>query len=315
MFGLAASLTSRVLVENCLRFEKEYKLEVMTYERLGADNVNIVGVHNGDSSTVAPPHTLADEEYQCRTDDLIAVIKLIEVGCGGPTIQIAVNPEDGEVLVTEMNSRVLRSLALASKATGFPIARMAAKLSFGLLLDQIAFAAKSTGKETRLKRLSLGATLTLNELMNVAQNLTPTLLKDPGYKTIMMNSYPEAYTECDAIPTIHNCQTFLGLGFRIVSTSGTEYVLELDGIPVERVLNMHEGQPHTLTTLTRSMGWKLRRMVLAYKVPIVTIVSGALATAHVIRSLECSKVEMIALHEYCDNNEDAVACFEVKNMK
>ncbi|KAJ8768642.1 hypothetical protein K2173_023546 [Erythroxylum novogranatense] len=141
--GLAASLTSQVLVERSLLGWKEYELEVM---RDLADNVVIIcsienidpmGVHTGDSITVAPAQTLTDKEYQRLRDYSIKIIREIGVECGGSNVQFAVNPVDGEVMVIEMNPRVSRSSALASKATGFPIAKMAAKLSVGYSLDQI----------------------------------------------------------------------------------------------------------------------------------------------------------------------------------
>ncbi|CAM0881413.1 unnamed protein product [Alopecurus aequalis] len=141
--GLAASHTKQVLVEKSLLGWKEYELEVM---RDLADNVVIIcsienidpmGVHTGDSITVAPAQTLTDKEYQRLRDYSVAIIREIGVECGGSNVQFAVNPADGEVMVIEMNPRVSRSSALASKATGFPIAKMAAKLSVGYTLDQI----------------------------------------------------------------------------------------------------------------------------------------------------------------------------------
>ncbi|BFI33911.1 hypothetical protein AXG93_1587s1090 [Marchantia polymorpha subsp. ruderalis] len=141
--GLAASLYSQVLVEKSLLGWKEYELEVM---RDLADNVVIIcsienidpmGVHTGDSITVAPAQTLTDKEFQRLRDQAVAIIREIGVECGGSNVQFAVNPKDGEVMVIEMNPRVSRSSALASKATGFPIAKMAAKLSVGYTLDQI----------------------------------------------------------------------------------------------------------------------------------------------------------------------------------
>lgn len=141
--GLSASITSQVLVEKSLLGWKEYELEVM---RDLADNVVIIcsienldpmGIHTGDSITVAPAQTLTDKEYQRLRDYSVAIIREIGVECGGSNVQFAVNPEDGEVMVIEMNPRVSRSSALASKATGFPIAKMAAKLSVGYTLDQI----------------------------------------------------------------------------------------------------------------------------------------------------------------------------------
>src|SRR3712207_6616001 len=141
--GLAASPTTEVLLEESILGWKEYELEVM---RDRADNVVIVcsienldpmGVHTGDSITVAPAMTLTDREYQLMRDAAVAVIREIGVDAGGCNIQFAINPRDGEMLVIEMNPRVSRSSALASKATGFPIARIGTKLAVGYRLDEI----------------------------------------------------------------------------------------------------------------------------------------------------------------------------------
>lgn len=141
--GLTASMTSQVQVEQSLLGWKEFELEVM---RDLADNVVIIcsienvdpmGVHTGDSITVAPAQTLTDKEYQRLRDASVAIIREMGVECGGSNVQMAINPVDGEVMIIEMNPRVSRSSALASKATGFPIAKMAAKLACGSTLDQI----------------------------------------------------------------------------------------------------------------------------------------------------------------------------------
>src|SRR5687768_17612938 len=141
--GLELSPVSQVLIERSVIGWKEFELEVM---RDGADNVVIVcsienidpmGVHTGDSITVAPAMTLTDREYQKMRDAAVKVIREIGVEAGGCNIQFAVNPVDGEMLVIEMNPRVSRSSALASKATGFPIARIGAKLAVGYRLDEI----------------------------------------------------------------------------------------------------------------------------------------------------------------------------------
>jgi carbamoyl-phosphate synthase large subunit len=142
--GLELSPVQQVLVERSVLGWKEFELEVM---RDHADNVVIVcsienldpmGVHTGDSITVAPAMTLTDREYQVMRDAAVAVIREIGVAAGGCNIQFAINPEDGEMLVIEMNPRVSRSSALASKATGFPIARIGTKLAVGYRLDEIA---------------------------------------------------------------------------------------------------------------------------------------------------------------------------------
>lgn len=141
--GLAASPTTEVLLEESILGWKEYELEVM---RDQADNVVIVcsienvdpmGVHTGDSITVAPAMTLTDREYQVMRDQAIAVIRTVGVDTGGCNIQFAVNPDDGRLIIIEMNPRVSRSSALASKATGFPIAKIAAKVALGYTLDEI----------------------------------------------------------------------------------------------------------------------------------------------------------------------------------
>ena len=141
--GLDASPVSQILIEKSLLGWKEFELEVM---RDLADNVVIVcsienldpmGVHTGDSITVAPAQTLTDREYQRLRDQSIAIIREIGVATGGSNIQFAINPQDGDVVVIEMNPRVSRSSALASKATGFPIAKIAAKLAVGYTLDEI----------------------------------------------------------------------------------------------------------------------------------------------------------------------------------
>ncbi len=141
--GLNASPISQILVEESVLGWKEFELEVM---RDLADNVVIIcsienidpmGVHTGDSITVAPQQTLSDKEYQRLRDMSIDIIREIGVETGGSNIQFAVNPENGDVIVIEMNPRVSRSSALASKATGFPIAKIAALLSIGYTLDEI----------------------------------------------------------------------------------------------------------------------------------------------------------------------------------
>jgi carbamoyl-phosphate synthase large subunit len=141
--GLAASPISEILVEESIIGWKEYELEVM---RDLADNVVIIcsienfdamGVHTGDSITVAPAQTLTDREYQIMRDEALKIIRKVGVETGGSNIQFAVNPRNGDLRVIEMNPRVSRSSALASKATGFPIAKIAAKLAVGYTLDEI----------------------------------------------------------------------------------------------------------------------------------------------------------------------------------
>jgi carbamoyl-phosphate synthase large subunit len=141
--GLELSPVSAILVEESLLGWKEFEMEVM---RDKADNCVIIcsienfdpmGVHTGDSITVAPTQTLSDKEFQIMRDASFAVIRAVGVETGGSNIQFAVNPDNGRMVIIEMNPRVSRSSALASKATGFPIAKIAAKLAVGYLLDEI----------------------------------------------------------------------------------------------------------------------------------------------------------------------------------
>ncbi len=141
--GLDASPTRQILVEQSVLGWKEFELEVMRDVRdnvviiCSIENVDPMGVHTGDSITVAPAMTLTDKEYQAMRDAAIAIIREIGVETGGSNIQFAVNPENGDMVVIEMNPRVSRSSALASKATGFPIAKIAAKLAVGYTLDEL----------------------------------------------------------------------------------------------------------------------------------------------------------------------------------
>ncbi|MEZ5696612.1 MAG: carbamoyl-phosphate synthase large subunit [Sphingomonadaceae bacterium] len=141
--GLDASPTTEVLIEESLLGWKEYEMEVVRDRNDNAiiicsiENVDPMGVHTGDSITVAPALTLTDKEYQIMRNASIAVLREIGVETGGSNVQFAVNPKDGRLIVIEMNPRVSRSSALASKATGFPIARVAAKLAVGYTLDEV----------------------------------------------------------------------------------------------------------------------------------------------------------------------------------
>ncbi len=141
--GIDASPTSEVLIEESVLGWKEYEMEVVRDKNdnciivCSIENVDPMGVHTGDSITVAPALTLTDKEYQIMRDASIAVLREIGVETGGSNVQFAVNPADGRLVVIEMNPRVSRSSALASKATGFPIAKVAAKLAVGYTLDEI----------------------------------------------------------------------------------------------------------------------------------------------------------------------------------
>jgi len=141
--GLEASPTRELLIEESVIGWKEFEMEVVRDRRdnciivCSIENLDPMGVHTGDSITVAPSQTLTDKEYQIMRDASIAVLREIGVDTGGSNVQFAISPEDGRMLVIEMNPRVSRSSALASKATGFPIAKVAAKLAVGYTLDEL----------------------------------------------------------------------------------------------------------------------------------------------------------------------------------
>ena len=142
--GLEASPTRELLIEESLIGWKEFEMEVVRDSRDNCiiicciENLDPMGVHTGDSITVAPVQTLTDKEYQIMRNASIAVLREIGVDTGGSNVQFAINPDDGRMIVIEMNPRVSRSSALASKATGFPIAKVAAKLAVGYTLDELA---------------------------------------------------------------------------------------------------------------------------------------------------------------------------------
>ena len=141
--GLDASLNTQVMLEESVLGWKEYELEVMRDKNdnvvivCSIENMDPMGIHTGDSITVAPAQTLSDREYQVMRDASLAIMREIGVDTGGSNVQFAIHPQTGEMIVVEMNPRVSRSSALASKATGFPIAKIAAKLAVGYTLDEI----------------------------------------------------------------------------------------------------------------------------------------------------------------------------------
>ncbi|NNC99320.1 MAG: carbamoyl-phosphate synthase large subunit, partial [Gammaproteobacteria bacterium] len=141
--GLDASPTDELLIEECIFGWKEYEMEVVRDNQdnciiiCAIENFDSMGVHTGDSITVAPAQTLTDKEYQIMRDASLAVLREIGVDTGGSNVQFAVDPDSGRMIIIEMNPRVSRSSALASKATGFPIAKVAAKLAVGYTLDEL----------------------------------------------------------------------------------------------------------------------------------------------------------------------------------
>ena len=199
--GLAASPTSEVLLEESILGWKEYELELMRDRNdnvvvvCSIENVDPVGVHTGDSITVAPALTLTDREFQRMRDVGIDVIRKVGVDTGGCNIQFAIDPDTGRMIVIEMNPRVSRSSALASKATGFPIAKIAAKLAVGYTLDEIP------NDITRETPAALEPTLdyivvkvprfAFEKFLNADQTLTTTM-KSVGEAMVMGRNFIEA---------------------------------------------------------------------------------------------------------------------------
>ena len=160
-YGLEISPTHQVLVDESILGWKEYEMEVIRDRKdnviivCSIENIDPMGIHTGDSVTVVPALTLTDKEYQVMRNAAIAVLREIGVE-GGSNVQFAVNPKNGKLLVIEMNPRVSRSSALVSKATGYPIAKVAAKLALGYTLDEISFQAPQPDSEQRAKTSNLG---------------------------------------------------------------------------------------------------------------------------------------------------------------
>src|SRR6187455_1101381 len=200
--GLDASPTSEVLLEESVLGWKEYEMEVVRDRNdnciiiCSIENVDPMGVHTGDSITVAPAQTLTDKEYQMMRNAAIAVLREIGVETGGSNVQFAVNPADGRLIVIEMNPRVSRSSALASKATGFPIAKVAAKLAVGYTLDEIANditgGATPASFEPTIDYVVTKVPRFAFEKFKGAQALLSTSMKSVGEVMAIGRSFPES---------------------------------------------------------------------------------------------------------------------------
>ncbi|MCZ7413274.1 MULTISPECIES: carbamoyl-phosphate synthase large subunit [unclassified Streptomyces] len=199
--GLALSPTTEVLLEESILGWKEYELELMRDKHdnvvvvCSIENFDPMGVHTGDSITVAPAMTLTDREYQVLRDVGIAVIREVGVDTGGCNIQFAVNPADGRVIVIEMNPRVSRSSALASKATGFPIAKIAAKLAVGYSLDEIPndiTEQTPASFEPTLDYVVVKAPRFAFEKFPLADSTLTTTMKSVGEAMAIGRNFPEA---------------------------------------------------------------------------------------------------------------------------
>ena len=199
--GLRASPSSSVLIEESVLGWKEYEMEVVRDKVdnciivCSIENIDPMGVHTGDSVTVAPAITLTDKEYQQMRNASLAVLREIGVDTGGSNVQFAVNPEDGRMVVIEMNPRVSRSSALASKATGFPIAKIAAKLAIGYHLDELNNAITKTTPASFEPSIDYVVVkiprFTFEKFPNISDELT-TSMKSVGEVMAIGRSFPEA---------------------------------------------------------------------------------------------------------------------------
>jgi carbamoyl-phosphate synthase large subunit len=231
--GLDLSPTSQILIERSLIGWKEFELEVM---RDRFDNVVIVcsienldpmGVHTGDSITVAPAMTLTDREYQTMRDAAVAIIREVGVDAGGCNIQFAINPRDGEMVVIEMNPRVSRSSALASKATGFPIARIGAKLAVGYRLDEIPNDITKTTPasfEPVLDYVVVKAPRFAFEKFASASPLLTTQMKSVGESMSIGRTFKEAFQK--SLRALENGRSGWEIGKRLIDDRLTDETIE-----------------------------------------------------------------------------------------
>ena len=248
--GLDLSLNSEVMLEKSLLGWKEYELELMRDKNdnvviiCSIENMDAMGVHTGDSITVAPAQTLSDREYQEMRDASIAIIREIGVETGGSNVQFAVNPQDGELMVIEMNPRVSRSSALASKATGFPIAKIAAKLAVGYTLDEItnditqktyaAFEPSIDYCVVKIPRWTF-------EKFPEAEDILTTAMKSVGETMAIGRTFKEAFQKGMRSLEI-GCMGFgAGKKFNLIDQDDIDLKTALGKPNSERVFQLYEG--------------------------------------------------------------------------
>jgi carbamoyl-phosphate synthase large subunit len=272
--GLDLSMTTEIMVERSLLGWKEFELEVMRDCKdnvvviCSIENMDAMGVHTGDSITVAPAQTLTDREYQEMRDAAIAIIREIGVETGGSNVQFAVNPQDGELMIIEMNPRVSRSSALASKATGFPIAKIAAKLAVGFTLDEIK------NDITRETYASFEPTIDYCvvkiprftfEKFPEAEDVLSTAMKSVGETMAIGRTFKEAFQKAmrsletgragfgaDGKERLDHLELFeLETGLRVPSSKRVSYLHEAlrRGMTVERIYEMSQIDPWFLRNL------------------------------------------------------------------
>jgi carbamoyl-phosphate synthase large subunit len=272
--GLDASPVKQVLIEQSVIGWKEFELEVMRDRNdnvviiCSIENVDPMGVHTGDSITVAPVQTLTDKEYQRMRDAAIAVIRAVGVETGGSNIQFAVNPENGRMVVVEMNPRVSRSSALASKATGFPIAKIAAKLAVGFTLDELAndiTSVKKNGKYERYTSACFEPTIdycvvkiprwTFEKFPDADPTLT-TQMKSVGEAMAIGRTFKEALQK--GIRSMEIKQPGLGLGEDDRSLTGEGWPIPEEEL--RRALSIPNQRRLFYIRYAMKMGWNIDRI-------------------------------------------------------
>lgn len=315
--GLHESPTSEVLLEESILGWKEYELELMrdtadnTVVVCSIENVDPVGVHTGDSITVAPALTLTDREYQNLRDIGINIIRLVGVDTGGCNIQFAVDPVDGRVIVIEMNPRVSRSSALASKATGFPIAKIAAKLAIGYRLDEI------TNDITGVTPASFEPTLDY------------VVVKVPRFA---FEKFPEADTGLtttmksvgEAMAIGRNFSTALNKALRSLEKRGSSFTWKTDGVSLDELVTqaahptdgrivvvqraLHAGATvEQLFDVTGIDPWFLDQLVMINEVAADT--ARAPFDVDVLRTAKYHGLSDTQVAELWESTEDAVRAF------
>lgn len=307
------------------------------------EHIEQAGVHSGDSACMLPTKTVSDSCLETIRLWSTKLAKRLNV-CGLMNCQYAITTS-GEVFLLEANPRASRTVPFVSKAIGHPLAKYAALVMSGKSLYDLNFTKEVIPRHVSVKEAVLpfekfqGCDVLLGpemrstgEVMGIHYESSIAFAKAQiaaGQKMPLSGTLFLSLNELTKPHLTTIARAFSGLGFRIIATSGTARVLELEGMPVERVLKMHEGRPHAgdliangqiqLMVITSSGdaldqidGRKLRRMALAYKIPVITTVAGALATADAIKSLKCNKIKMTALQDYFDVQKVTA---ELKNLQ
>ena len=329
----------QVLIEKSVKGYKEIEFEVMrdasdrAITICGMENIDPVGVHTGDSAVVAPIMTLSDHDMKMLNDSAIKIIRALKIQ-GGCNVQFALNPKTSEYLLIEINPRVSRSSALASKASGYPIARVTAKVAVGMNLDEIAVANTTAAFEPSLDYVVAKLPRFPFDKFSTAANTLGTQMKATGEVMGIARDFPSAYAKtqlaidyslptsgkvfisvCDRekrniVPIAHALQD---LGFLIVSTGGTGRLLRANGLDVEITRKMQEARPNIGDMIangeisllvnipfgqeTRGDSYHLRSAAVRHGICYVTTFAGANALAQAISAVRDGRLAPVALQD------------------